>query len=223
MCLCMFGKPVLLLSLHGPGQLGLQLILTLLLLLQAPEMVRVPLEELVLQIHLLGLGPAGQFLDRVLEPPPQASVEGALNQLQALGALTNHQQLTPLGMWQCSPRPILLTPADFACIVPKLCSGQSLLCRMMHRRAQRSQFWKGVFTSAATVLRASVSSNNALWQTSLDMIGPNRARLFMPLPLTSPVYFATGPTATVKGMGKRGVVQAGACPRWSVKVICSKQ
>lgn len=64
---------------------------------QAPEMVRVPLEELVLQIHLLGLGPAGQFLERVLEPPPKASVEGALAQLQALGALTPQQQLTPLG------------------------------------------------------------------------------------------------------------------------------
>ena len=64
---------------------------------QAPEMVRVPLEELVLQIHLLGLGPAGQFLERVLEPPPKASVEGALMQLQSLGALTAQQQLTPLG------------------------------------------------------------------------------------------------------------------------------
>lgn len=67
------------------------------LVAQAPEMVRVPLEELVLQIHLLGLGPAGQFLERVLEPPPKASVEGALAQLQALGALTAQQQLTPLG------------------------------------------------------------------------------------------------------------------------------
>ncbi|DBA76164.1 TPA: hypothetical protein ACH3X1_009895 [Trebouxia sp. C0004] len=64
---------------------------------QAPEMVRVPLEELVLQIHLLGLGPAGQFLEKVLEPPPKASVEGALTHLQALGALTTEQQLTPLG------------------------------------------------------------------------------------------------------------------------------
>lgn len=64
---------------------------------QAPEMVRVPLEELVLQILLLGLGPAGQFLDKVLEPPPKASVEGALARLQALGALTAEQQLTPLG------------------------------------------------------------------------------------------------------------------------------
>ena len=64
---------------------------------QAPEMVRVPLEELVLQIHLLGLGPAAQFLEKVLEPPPKASVEGALTHLQALGALTRDQQLTPLG------------------------------------------------------------------------------------------------------------------------------
>ena len=66
--------------------------------MQAPEMVRVPLEELVLQIHLLGLGPAGQFLEKVLEPPPKASVEGALTHLQALGALTSDQQLTPLGL-----------------------------------------------------------------------------------------------------------------------------
>ena len=65
--------------------------------MQAPEMVRVPLEELVLQIHLLGLGPAEPFLEKVLEPPPRASVEGALARLQALGALTPAQQLTPLG------------------------------------------------------------------------------------------------------------------------------
>jgi hypothetical protein len=37
------------------------------LVLQAPEMVRVPLEELVLQIHLLRLGKAGSFLARVLQ------------------------------------------------------------------------------------------------------------------------------------------------------------
>ncbi len=38
--------------------------------LQAPEMVRVPLEELVLQIHLLALGKAGSFLARVLQVRP---------------------------------------------------------------------------------------------------------------------------------------------------------
>lgn len=34
-------------------------------MMQAPEMARVPLEELVLQIHLLGLGPAAEFLSKV--------------------------------------------------------------------------------------------------------------------------------------------------------------
>ena len=38
-------------------------------LVQAPEMARVPLEELVLQIHLLGLGPAAEFLSKVSQLP----------------------------------------------------------------------------------------------------------------------------------------------------------
>lgn len=61
-------------------------------------MVRVPLEELVLQIHLLRLGKAYAFLQRVLEPPPAKSVEGALAQLQSVGALSKEEVLTPLGM-----------------------------------------------------------------------------------------------------------------------------
>ena len=60
-------------------------------------MVRVPLEELVLQIHLLGLGPAGSFLERVLQPPPPKAVQGAVSQLQAVGALDASETLTPLG------------------------------------------------------------------------------------------------------------------------------
>lgn len=65
---------------------------------QAPEMVRVPLEELVLQIHLLKLGKSHDFLQCVLEPPPLKSVQGALSQLQSVGALSKEEQLTPLGM-----------------------------------------------------------------------------------------------------------------------------
>ena len=89
--------------------------------MQAPEMVRVPLEELVLQIHLLGLGPAGQFLEKVLEPPPKASVEGALTHLQALGALTSDQQLTPLGL-SAQPHPVHVN------VNKKHCSSCSRLC-----------------------------------------------------------------------------------------------
>jgi len=61
-------------------------------------MARVPLEELVLQIHLLGLGPAAEFLDKVIEPPPAKSITGAVSQLQAIGALTPKEAFTPLGI-----------------------------------------------------------------------------------------------------------------------------
>lgn len=66
-------------------------------MLQAPEMVRIPLEELVLQIHSLGLGPAAQFFERVLEPPPAKSILSAIAQLSAVGALSENERLTPLG------------------------------------------------------------------------------------------------------------------------------
>ena len=66
-------------------------------ILQAPEMARVPLEELVLQIHLLGLGPAAGFLAGVIEPPPDKSITGAVSQLQGIGALTPDEAFTPLG------------------------------------------------------------------------------------------------------------------------------
>ena len=70
---------------------------------QAPEMVRVPLEELVLQIQLLKLGPTAAFLEQVIEPPPPRSIQAAVAQLQAVGALSAEEQLTPLGA-HCPPQ-----------------------------------------------------------------------------------------------------------------------
>lgn len=64
---------------------------------QVPEMARVPLEELVMQIHLLGMGPASEFLDKVLQPPPARSIQAAVMQLQLLQALSPTEELTPLG------------------------------------------------------------------------------------------------------------------------------
>lgn len=67
-------------------------------MLQTPEMLRVPLEELVLQIHLLRLSRrAEDFLARVLQPPPARAVEGALRTLREVGALSEDEELTPLG------------------------------------------------------------------------------------------------------------------------------
>ena len=105
---------------------------------QAPEMVRVPLEELVLQIHALGLGPAAQFLDRVLEPPPARSVAGALAQLRAIGALTPDERLTPLG----EPRKLpYVLPPFHSC--PALCflgHGARVFCRS-RRGACKGRAW----------------------------------------------------------------------------------
>lgn len=61
-------------------------------------MARVPLEELVMQIHLLGTGPAAAFLETVLQPPPPRSIQAAVSHLQTLKALTSDEQLTPLGI-----------------------------------------------------------------------------------------------------------------------------
>ncbi|GLI66501.1 hypothetical protein VaNZ11_010328 [Volvox africanus] len=53
----------------------------------APEITRVPLEELVLQILLMGLGPVSDFLSQVLEPPQPRAVTIALEVLRQVGAL----------------------------------------------------------------------------------------------------------------------------------------
>ncbi|GIL59638.1 hypothetical protein Vafri_14371, partial [Volvox africanus] len=53
----------------------------------APEITRVPLEELVLQILLMGLGPVSDFLSQVLEPPQPRAVTAALEVLRQVGAL----------------------------------------------------------------------------------------------------------------------------------------
>ena len=61
-------------------------------------MSRVPLDALVMDIHLLGLGPAGAFLARTLEPPPPKAVAGAIRTLRQIGALAQlEEHLTPLG------------------------------------------------------------------------------------------------------------------------------
>jgi len=64
------------------------------------EMRRTPLEELVLQLRLLGLGDhPGDFLHKTPEPPTEEAVDRAIKALVAIGALENSSKLglTPLG------------------------------------------------------------------------------------------------------------------------------
>ena len=52
-----------------------------------PEMVRTPLEELVLQTQLLELGAPNKFLSKALDPPERKAVNAAVRSLLELGAL----------------------------------------------------------------------------------------------------------------------------------------
>lgn len=65
---------------------------------QTPEIMRVPLEEMILQIHHLHLSDtADEFLSKVLQPPQKKSVDGAISNLIQVGALTKEEDLTALG------------------------------------------------------------------------------------------------------------------------------
>jgi ATP-dependent RNA helicase DHX57 len=65
---------------------------------QAPEMHRVPLEQLVLRIKVLRYpGTAAQVVSRCLEPPAAEAVSRAVSELVRLEALSATEELTPLG------------------------------------------------------------------------------------------------------------------------------
>lgn len=93
---------------------------------QTPEMLRVPLDELCLQIKLLDLGEVAEFLGRAIEPPRVEAVTEAIKGLQDLQALDLREYLTPLG-YHLASLPvnvrigkILLYGTIFRCIDPTL-------------------------------------------------------------------------------------------------------
>lgn len=64
---------------------------------QVPEMLRMPLVELCLQIKLLSLGHIKPFLSEALEPPKVEAMDSAISLLYEVGALEGDEELTPLG------------------------------------------------------------------------------------------------------------------------------
>ncbi|CAH9121887.1 unnamed protein product [Cuscuta epithymum] len=64
---------------------------------QIPEMLRMPLVELCLQIKLLSLGNIKMFLSKALEPPKEAAITSAISLLYEVGAIEGNEDLTPLG------------------------------------------------------------------------------------------------------------------------------
>lgn len=65
---------------------------------QTPEIKRMPIEELCLQVKLLDPNcRIADFLKKTLDPPVTETVKNAITLLQDLGALTQDEQLTDLG------------------------------------------------------------------------------------------------------------------------------
>ncbi|KXS12597.1 P-loop containing nucleoside triphosphate hydrolase protein [Gonapodya prolifera JEL478] len=64
-----------------------------------PEMMRVPLEDICLQVVALGMAPCQSFLVKALDPPKEAAVQLAIDNLKGLGAIEEavEEKLTPLG------------------------------------------------------------------------------------------------------------------------------
>ncbi|KAM7478823.1 hypothetical protein LguiA_027036 [Lonicera macranthoides] len=64
---------------------------------QLPEMLRMPLVELCLQIKLLSLGNIKPFLLKALEQPREEAINSAIALLYEVGAIEGDEELTPLG------------------------------------------------------------------------------------------------------------------------------
>ncbi|CAN0878208.1 DExH-box ATP-dependent RNA helicase DExH3 [Linum grandiflorum] len=91
---------------------------------QLPELLRKPLQSLCLQIKSLQLGSISEFLSQALEPPEALSVRNAVENLKAIGALDEKENLTLLGK-QLSVLPVepklgkmLILGTIFKCLDP---------------------------------------------------------------------------------------------------------
>ncbi|KAL8636862.1 MAG: hypothetical protein Q9228_005794, partial [Teloschistes exilis] len=103
-----------------------------------PEMLRSDLQEVCLAIKAQALDyPIRQFLAEALEPPSPASVDASIMNLHALDALTDEEQITPLGRLLAS-LPIhpslgkmIVLGVIFRCLDPMLVLGAAAAERSM--------------------------------------------------------------------------------------------
>ncbi|XP_043705880.1 DExH-box ATP-dependent RNA helicase DExH7, chloroplastic isoform X2 [Telopea speciosissima] len=93
---------------------------------QVPEMLRMPLVELCLQIKSLSLGHIKPFLLKAIEPPREEAMSSAIATLYEVGALEGDEELTPLG-YHLAKLPVdvligkmMLYACIFGCLSPIL-------------------------------------------------------------------------------------------------------
>ncbi|KMZ65415.1 putative ATP-dependent RNA helicase DHX36 [Zostera marina] len=99
---------------------------SLMRLFQMPEILRVPLTELCLQVKSLLLGDVKTFLLKAIEPPSEDAIASAISLLYEVGAFEGEEKLTPLGH-HLAKLPVdiligkmLLYGAIFGCLSPIL-------------------------------------------------------------------------------------------------------
>ncbi|XP_057466071.1 DExH-box ATP-dependent RNA helicase DExH7, chloroplastic-like isoform X1 [Actinidia eriantha] len=93
---------------------------------QIPEMLRMPLVELCLQIKLLSLGNIKAILLKALEPPREEAINSAISLLYEVCAIEGDEELTPLG-YHLAKLPVdvligkmMIYGAIFGCLSPIL-------------------------------------------------------------------------------------------------------
>uniref|UniRef100_M8BS92 ATP-dependent RNA helicase Dhx29 n=1 Tax=Aegilops tauschii TaxID=37682 RepID=M8BS92_AEGTA len=93
---------------------------------RVPEMLRMPLTELCLQIKSLHLGDIKSFLLKAVEPPKEEAISSAIDLLFKVGAFEGHEELSPLG-YHLAKLPVdvligkmMLYGAIFGCLSPVL-------------------------------------------------------------------------------------------------------
>ncbi|OJD24791.1 hypothetical protein ACJ73_03844 [Blastomyces percursus] len=64
---------------------------------QTPEMLRLSLQDLVLRVKICNLGEVEQTLSEAIDPPSSKNIRRAIEALKEVKALTNAENLTPLG------------------------------------------------------------------------------------------------------------------------------
>ncbi|XP_024129957.1 ATP-dependent RNA helicase DHX30 [Oryzias melastigma] len=108
-----------------------------------PEILRTPLESLVLQAKIHSPNcKAVDFLSQVLDSPDKDAVRDAVQTLQEIGVLDKTESLTPLGervaCMSCDPRlgKVLVLSAVFRCVLPMLSVAACLTKDPFHNSLQ---------------------------------------------------------------------------------------
>ncbi|KAF8086532.1 hypothetical protein N665_0622s0025 [Sinapis alba] len=98
---------------------------------KVPEIKRMPVEELCLQVKILDPNcKANDFLQKLLDPPVDQSIANALSILQDIGALTPEEELTELGekFGHLPVHPLISKMLFFAVLVNCLDPALTLAC-----------------------------------------------------------------------------------------------